>query len=295
MRARRTALLVLAVAAVSCSAPLVRVATDAPPLVIGFWRTFIASAVLAPFALARHGGEISRLGRRDLAALAAAGVLLAVHFATWIASVDLTTVASSVLLVNAQPVFVAALSGLMGEPLVGRGWVGIAVAVAGGGLVAAGDVSASARSGLGDALAAAGALSAAGYLLSGRRLRTRLSLLTYVVAVYGACSAMLLAGIVAAKLSPFGYSGRTWLAILAIAAFPQLLGHTLFNYMLRRLEAAKVSVAITGETVGSALIAAWAFGEVPGALFLPGAVLLLAGVGLVLTSGGRLARAGPSG
>lgn len=275
-------LLVIGVAALSWSGPLVRLATEAPPLTIAFWRTGIATAILAPIALARHRDEIKRLDPGDLLALGASAGLLALHFATWIASIDLTTVASSVLLVNSQPVFVALAAGLLGERVTGRTWAGIAVAVAGASLVAGGDFAASATAGLGAVLAIAGAVAEAGYWMIGRHLRKRLSLITYVVMVYGVCAVFLLIAALTTRAPLTGFRPETWLALVAIVAGPQLLGHTTFNFLLGKLEATKVVVAILGEPAGAALIAALLFGEIPRATIVPGGILLVAGISIVL-------------
>jgi len=150
---RQALILVLAVLTVSWSGPLIRLAKEAPPLAIAFWRTGIATALLAPAALLLHRKEIRRLGRRDLLALALSGAFLALHFATWIASVNLTTVASSALLVGATPVFVAIVSNFIGELSSRREWAGIAVAIAGATLVAGADLGEVATAARGNLLA----------------------------------------------------------------------------------------------------------------------------------------------
>lgn len=284
MSRRRALLLVMGVAAVSWSGPLVRLATEAEPLTMAFWRTGIATAVLAPIAFVRHGDEIRRLKKSDLLALGGSAALLALHFATWIASIDMTTVASSVLLVNAQPVFVALAAGLLGEHVSGRVWAGIAVAIAGATLVAGGDFIASTRAGFGAVLALVGAGTEAGYWMIGRYLRQRISLVTYAVMVYGFCAGFLLLAALVSRAPLTGFRQGTWLALLAIVAFPQLLGHTTFNFLLGKLEATKVVVAILGEPAGAALIAALLFDEIPRATIIPGGILLIAGIGIVLSA-----------
>lgn len=284
MSYRHIFLLVLGVLAASWSGPLVRLAADAPPVAIAFWRTALATLVILPFAWTRQREEIRALRLRDVAILFAAGAFLALHFATWIASLRLTTIASAVLLVSATPVFVAIASAFMGEPAGTRGWVGIAVAVGGGAIVAGADVGRLAEAGLGNFLALSGSAAAAGYLLIGRRVRPRLSLLTYVAAVYGFCALLLLLGALAAGISLVAFDPSAWPAIIAITLGPQLIGHTIFNFLLQDLEATKVTVATLGEPIGASLIAAALFAEIPGLLVLPGGALLLAGIGVVVVS-----------
>lgn len=219
--------------------------------------------------------------------MVAAGGFLALHFGTWITSVNLTTVASAALLVNATPVFVALGSVVLGERLAVRAWGGIAVAIAGGALVAGADLSSIASAAAGNMLALAGAVTVAGYLLVGRSVRRRVPILVYATVVYGACAVFLLATAVASGAPLWGYGAATWLSILGITVGPQLLGHTTFNFLLENIEATKVTIAIMGEPVGSALIAAVLFAEIPGWLVLPGGVLLLAGIALVVGARGR--------
>lgn len=295
MSRRQALILVLAVLTVSWSGPLIRLAKEAPPLAIAFWRTGIATALLAPAALLLHRKEIRRLGRRDLLALALSGAFLALHFATWIASVNLTTVASSALLVGATPVFVAIVSNFIGEPSSRREWAGIAVAIAGATLVAGADLGEVATAARGNLLALAGAICGAGYVIIGRRLRQRLSLLTYVVSVYGSCAVLLAAAVTISETPLVGFRPATGAAILAIALGPQLFGHTAINFLLEQIEATKITVAILGEPIGAALIAALLFDEIPGLLVIPGGILLLAGIWLVAGAVARAGQVAPSG
>lgn len=193
MSPRNTALLVLGVFAVSLSAPVIREA-DAPALAIAFYRNLFAAAVLLPIAMVRTGAEIRSLGRRDVGALMLAGALLALHFATWIPSVTLTTIAASTVLVTTQPVWAAAGGWILfGERIRSAAVVGIVVALAGAVLISGADFAVSARAFAGDLLALAGAITAAGYFLTGGRLRRRISLLTYAGVVYAVCALLLLA------------------------------------------------------------------------------------------------------
>ncbi|MCA1839537.1 MAG: DMT family transporter [Actinobacteria bacterium] len=276
-------LLVVAVVAVSWSAPLIRLARDVPPLAISFWRNFSIALVLAPFVLIRHRDEIKRSDSKDFAALSMTGLMLAVHFATWVASVNMTSVASSVLLVASTPVFVAIGSFFIGDRPARRVVIGIAIAVVGGSLVTGGDLGAGSRSMAGDGLAIAGAIAATGYLIMGRRLRTRYSVLTYAMMVYGSCSIFLAGAMVLTHTSFLSYRARDWFLLALMAIGPQLLGHTIFNLLLKRIDATRIAVAVMGEPVISALIAALVFGELPGVLVIPGGVLLLAGIGLSLS------------
>jgi drug/metabolite transporter (DMT)-like permease len=282
--------LALGVLSVSWAAILVRLA-DAPALAIASWRLVLAGAAALAFALLRRRGELAALDRRALALLGGAGLALSLHFATWISSLRLTSVASSVALVTTQPVWVALLSrALLRERIAPRVTGGIALAVAGGAAMAGGDLALGARALAGDALALAGAVAAALYFVAGRRVRSRLSLGAYVGVVYPAAALGLLALALAAGTPLTGYGPRTWLALALLALVPQLVGHSLLNWSLRWLSGTFVAVTILAEPVMSTVLAIPVLGERPSAAQIAGGLVLLAGV-VLAASGEPAARA----
>ncbi|HEY8506003.1 MAG TPA: DMT family transporter, partial [Gemmataceae bacterium] len=210
--------LTVGVAAVSTASILVRVA-EAPSLALAFWRCALGAAALAPFALRARRGAVP-LTRAQRQQLGWAGALLAAHFALWISSLSLTTVASSVVLVNASPLLVGAGAALfLAEPPSRRTWAGMALALAGAagiGLAdaaaggAAGGAAVGARAVLGDGMALGGAAAFAGYLLLGRAARQQLPVSVYAAAVYGVAAVALLVACVAAGAPLRGYDARTW-------------------------------------------------------------------------------------
>jgi drug/metabolite transporter (DMT)-like permease len=287
MRTRHVVLLIVGVAAVSTSAPMIRLA-DAPPLAVAFYRNLFAAAVLLPVALVRHRGELRSLGRRRAGALVLAGVFLAIHFAAWIPSVSLTTVAASTVLVTSQSVWAAAGSRLLfGERIRSAAVAGIGVALAGAALISGADFAVSARAFAGDLLALLGAVTAAGYLLTGRRLRQGLSLAAYTGVVYSVCALVLLPALLISGTPLAGFEPNVWLLFALMALGPQILGHTVFNYLLRDLDATVVAVAIMGEPVGASLLALAFFGEVPPVSALLGGALVLGGIYVAVTAQAR--------
>lgn len=276
--------LVGAVLAISFAGPLVRF-SSAAALAISAWRLLFAVGLIGLILLFRgsfSGG--ARIGGKDWALGMAAGLLLAGHFWAWIASVKLTTIASSVVLVSTQPLFVAAFSVLFLRERPGRRqWLGIVVAVGGAAIIGWGDLVLGGTALLGDALALSAAVMGAGYFTIGRSLRQKLDLWTYTGMVYGAAALLLTAAVVAAPgLHLTGYPPRDWLIFLALAAGPMMLGHTGINYALRYLPAYVANLASLGEPVGATLIA-WllpAIGEVPTRQTLLGGAFILAGIAL---------------
>jgi drug/metabolite transporter (DMT)-like permease len=266
----------------------------APSLVIAAYRLVLASLVLALVALARHRDEISHLSRRQIGLAALSGFFLALHFATWISSLEYTTVASSVVLVTTSPLWVALLSPLvLREPLRRPVLIGLVIALAGSVVVGLSDSCRwtgsalvcptlssfiAGRAFVGDLLALAGALLASGYLLIGRRLRSQMALVTYTFLVYGAAAIVLVAGVFIAGLSPWGYPPIDYVWFLALALVPQLMGHSTFNWALRYLSAAYVSVTLLGEPIGSTLLAFIILKETPTIVKIVGAVLIFVGI-----------------
>lgn len=275
--------LVLAVLLVSVGAILVRLA-EAPPLAVSFYRIAIASLILWPFAWSDTRRSWPALARRPRLLLVASGVALALHFATWIASLSHTSVTASVLLVNTAPLFAIVLSRLFlheKPPLAVQ--VAIPTALLGAALVALGERSASPASLLGNLLAVAGAVTLAAYQVIGRGLRDTLPLKAYMLAVWGTAT-LTLAAMMAALGTRFGnYPGRTWLLFVALAMVPTLGGHGLANRALRSLPAPTVGLFLLGEPVIASVLAFAIFGETPGAATLLGGAVVLAALGLVLT------------
>jgi drug/metabolite transporter (DMT)-like permease len=218
----------------------------------------------------------------------AAGVFLAVHFATWITSLELTAVAPSVLLVSTTPIFVALIAPrIVHERLTRNGWLGIALAFAGIALIVGINPGSSDFEGSsfeGNALALAGGATAAGYVLAGRLARKDLGILPYAVATYGVSAVILFITCLVARVPLWGYDAGTWWAIAGLVLGPQLLGHTVINFVLSDIDATTVSVALMAEPVFATVLAAWFFSEVPSWVFYPGGLAILAGIYIVSTN-----------
>jgi len=288
--------LLVGVIAVSFASILIRFC-QAPTLVIASYSLGLASLFFIVLTASRHRYPFRGFGRRDSFLAAASGVFLSVHFVTWIASLRYTSVASSVVLVATSPIFVALGSALiLREKVPGLVWAGTFLSVIGGVIIGAADWS---RDGLrqgpspfaGDALALAGAVMGGGYFLIGRVLRGRIDTLPYVTAVYSTAAVVLISLALGTKHRFGGYPPVTYLLFLLIAFVPQVIGHTSFNWALRRFPAPVVAVTILGEPIGATLLAYGILGEPLTVAKAAGGSLILVGVYLALrASPGRLAR-----
>lgn len=282
-----SAVLLLAVLGVSLSGPLVRL-SNAHPIAIAVWRLVFSLAIIAIPLLVRRGWRQWRsLDRRGLSYAIVGGILLALHFWSWNSSVELTTIAASVVLVNTQPLIVGLLStAWLAEAPTRQQWLGISVAVLGALIVVAPDLlqsggfSLRGRAAVGDVLAFAGAITAAGYYTIGRRLRTTLDLWAYAALVYGTClvALVLIAVAMNVPLGPFPAREYEIFALLALG--PMLLGHTGMNWALRHVRAYQANVVLLGEPIFATLLAAFLPGirERPTLLTLVGGVVVLVGV-----------------
>ena len=279
-------LVVVALTAVSTSGPLIA-AMAVPSLAIAFWRNALASGLLLPAALLTCRDELRGLDRRELRWAGLAGAMLALHFATWTPALALTSVASATALVATQPVWAALISGRRGVP-VGRGvWTGIVVALAGALLLVGVDLRLSASAVLGDLLALAGGAFAALYMTAGSEVRRSVSTTTYTLLCYSVTAGLLLLACLLLRQPLTGYAADDWVKLVALTLGAQLLGHSLFNRVLKNVGPTLVSMFILLEIPGAAVIAAVFLGQRPPLLALPAALLLLAGLALVIRAGGR--------
>jgi len=289
-RARVLAVLAAGVLVVSTASILIRwlQSDGVPSLSIAAWRLAFAALILAPLVLARCREELAGLAWRDWGLAAASGAFLAAHFATWILSLEHTSVASSVALVTTNPIWVGIASWLFFRERLGAVMVlAIALAIAGSAVIfltdAAGEAGAPV---LGNALAVIGSLTVCGYLLIGRRLRRGMSLLAYIGVVYATAAACLVFLAAAAGAPLGGFAPASWVMLLALAIGPQLLGHSSFNWALKYLSATLIALAILGEPLGSTVLAWLLLDEPVGPVKLAGMALLLFGIFLAARTGG---------
>ena len=266
------------VAAISCAAVLIRLA-EAPALAIAAYRLGLASLVTAPMALARDYQGLRSLTDSQLLWCLASALALAVHFAAWIASLEHTSVASSVVLVTTSPILIAAISHVVyQERLTASVTGGIALGVTGGVAVALGDWAAGDDELFGDLLALVGAVAAGAYFLIGRRVRRSLSNVSYIALVYLGAALALMAAVGTTATPLAGFGTETYWILILIALVPQILGHSSLNWALGHLSATLVAVAVMAEPVGAALLAWLVLGEAPPPTSVAGGALVLAGV-----------------
>ncbi len=264
-----------------------------PSLVIAALRLTFATAILTPLALTQHRDEIKRFTPTEILLGVFSGIFLAVHFATWISSLEYTSVASSVVFVTTGPLWVALLSPmLLKEHLAQTALIGLAMSIVGGAIIGLSDACMwdggltcpdlvnilQGRAMWGNFLALAGAWAVTGYLIIGRKLRAGVSLVPYIFLVYGMAAIVLIIIMFASGNSPFGFAPKTYGWIFLLAVFPQLVGHSTYNWALKYLSAALVAVTTLGEPIGSAILAFFILKETPAITTIIGGLFILTGI-----------------
>jgi drug/metabolite transporter (DMT)-like permease len=268
----------IGIVAVSFASTLIRLAQMAgvPSLSIAAWRLLLASAILLPYAWVTQRDEIRSLAPREWGLLGVSGIFLGLHFATWIASLGYTSVASSVVLVSLGPVFVGLGSWLFLHERPRRLLVvGIVLAAVGSIVISWSDLGQGQDHLLGDLLALSGAVMVAGYLMIGRKVRART---TYVAIVYAAAAVTVLTFVIAGRQPLLGFRPQAYLWLLALALGPQVIGHSTLNWALRYLSATFVSIVTLAEPVASGILAYLILGEAITWTTAAGAVTVLTGI-----------------
>lgn len=253
---------VIGVISVSTSAVLVKLAAGVPAAVIANYRLLFAVIIMAPYVLIKHRDQFKVIKRKDWILSIVSGIFLAFHFILWFESLNYTSVASSVVLVTLQPVFAFVGTYLFFSERFSLGVIiSVIITLFGSTIISWGDFQVSGLALFGDLLAIGGAIAITAYFLCGQQLRRSLSLLTYTFIVYSISSLTLIIYNIIMNNSFIGYNSKQWLIFLALAIFPTFFGHTLFNWALKWLSTATISMAIVFEPIGATILAYLILGE----------------------------------
>lgn len=278
-------LLVLGLVGVSLSGPIMA-ATAAPALAIALWRNLLATAVLSPVVAIHHRGELRQQTGRSRMLAAFAGVMLAGHFAFWVTSLKLTSVAAAVAILSMQVLWVIVFDAWRGHRASPGVLIGAALAVAGVVFISGVDLNVSTAAIVGDLFALLGGMFAAAYVVVGASVRETLSTTSYTFWCYGVAAVTLLIACLVADVPLWGWSSRAWFLIVAVTVSAHLLGHSIFNHLLGTMSPVVISLVLLMEVPMAALIAAFALGEsLPLGTYL-GLTLILGGLAVVTRASG---------
>lgn len=264
-------------------------------LIVAAYRLLFSVIILAPILLIKYRGYFYKIALFDVGMCFLGGLFLAIHFATWISSLEYTSIASSVVIVTTNPIWVALFTIIFQRVRPGRLLViGLIIALTGGvvvgisegcdfskGMLVCSEQVEASNATLGNILALIGAWMAAGYLLIGKKVRQRMPLPSYIFLVYGFAAIILVFYQLVFGGGLIISSGQALLWLICLAVFPQLLGHTSLNWALKKLSATYVSIALLAEPIGSTIMGVVLFNEIPSWIKVFGAILILGGILLV--------------
>jgi len=267
---------------VSFSSVLTRIAT-APPLVIATYRLGFTALFMLPIFIKQEKDILSKMTPKLWTICIISGIFLALHFATWLTSVKMTSIASSTVLVNTHPVFI--LFGtyfIFKDKVSKKAVISIVVALIGSIIITLGDSSGGTHNIIGDLLAIAGAFFVAGYMMIGRSARQHISVTAYTFIVYSCCTLTLLVMDLVTQTPISGYPRSDYLIFLGLSIFCTLFGHSVFNWALAYLKPTFVSTSILGEPVFATIWAIFLLKEIPSPFQLIGGALILSGIMLYI-------------
>lgn len=261
---------------IGTSGPLIAMSTM-PVLTLIFWRNLGGSLMTLPFAL-RHARD-----RSGLKWAVFAGVLLALHFVGFFLAMRMTSVAAGTALVALQPIFAAIFVKFSGGHIPSTAWFGMIVSFIGVALVSGVDLQISFESFIGDIAAIISAVLAAAYVMAGSKAQRTLETSTYTTVCYFVCAISALPAALIAGNEIVNFELKQWWILLGLVLGAQLLGHSMFNSVLKRVSPAIVSLIVFFEVPVSAVLAAWWLNQKPPIGIYPGIALILIGCMLVVT------------
>ena len=280
-------LLLIGIIGIGTSGPVIAL-SKMPILALIFWRNLGGALLMLPFAI-RHEFRLAKMNqsqlrnpayRKALLWSALAGVTLAFHFVGFFIAMRYTTVAAGTALTALQPIFAAYFVKRLGGHIPRKAWIGMVISFLGVLVITGVDFQISQRAFLGDLAAIACAALAALYVMLGSQAQKNLATSTYTSICYLVCALTALPIALISGVQIWGFNAREWWLLIALIAGAQLLGHTMFNFALKRVSPAIVSLIVFFEVPVSAILAYWWLDQLPPAGTIPGLVLLLLGCGI---------------
>ncbi|MCT4595398.1 MAG: DMT family transporter [Anaeromicrobium sp.] len=271
-------MMIVAIIAISFSSIFIKM-SQAPPLIIASYRLGIAVVIMLPMIILKHRKELKAANTNTIKWCVISGIVLALHFLTWVTSLKYTSIASAVVLVNTSPIFaVAGGYVFFKERLNKKAIIGIIIAFVGATLISGGDYTLGSNIIWGDSLAISAALFFAIYLSIGNKARKELSVNSYTFIVYSVAFITLIIISIIMKVPLHPYPLREWYIFLALAVVCTLLGHSVCNWALEYLSAIFVSTVVLAEPIFSIVWAAIIFKEMPYIWQIIGGIIILCGI-----------------
>jgi drug/metabolite transporter (DMT)-like permease len=244
-----------------------------------FWRNLIGALVMMPFAIARREWR-TKAQQSSIRWSILAGALLATHFVCFFWAMKLTSVATGTALTATQPIFAAIFIKLAGGHIPKKSIGGMVIAFISVVVITGIDFNVSIQAFQGDLLAVIGGAVGAAYMIIGANVQKVISTSTFTTVCYATCALMIFPVVLFTKSNLTGFSTTEWILLAGLIIGAQFLGHTLFNFTLKRVSPAVVSLVVFFEVPVSALLAYLWLGQQPPAGTIPGIIGLLFGCSL---------------
>lgn len=270
----------LGIIGIGTSGPLIAMSAM-PVVVLIFWRNLGGALFTLPFAAKALFSKDYKY-RRAIALSALSGVVLALHFIGFFLAMRWTTVAAGTAIVALQPIFAALFVKFLGGDIPARAWLGMGIAFGGVIMISGVDLSISWLAFKGDVAALISAALAAVYMLLGSRAQKEIGTHSYTSICYFVCAITALPIALLAGYELFDFEMKEWLILLGLIGGAQILGHSMFNAVLKRVSPAIVSLIVFFEVPVSTLLAMWWLDQTPSIALIPGIIVILTGCILVV-------------
>jgi drug/metabolite transporter (DMT)-like permease len=275
-------LLFIGVSGISSAAVLIRL-TNAPALIIASYRMVISALIILVIAVFRHSFYRINWQEKEVMLSFLSGIILALHFWSWISSLKYTSVSSSTIIVTTQPIFVILGSWLLFDEKISLRSIGyLSLAFAGSALIGYADTYLGDQVLLGDGLAFIGAVTFAGYLILGKIIRKKMDIWTYAGISYSSSALMLIMLSIGTSTANYAITTNDLLIFTMLALLSTVVGHTIFNWLIKYIGATTVSISILGEPIGATILAAIILKEYPNITQIAGGIIVIFGVAMFL-------------
>ena len=274
----------------SLSSIIIRL-SQAPSLIISFYRMLFTVLILLIPVMIKERESLKNIKKKDFILCIISGVFLALHFASWIASINMTTISNSTILVSCSPIFVSLANFFfLKEKFTSKIFIGISMSLVGTIIIAIGSTGGSTSSMMvGNILAFMGAIFVAGYLVIGGIVRKNVSAGAYVFIVYSVSVIVLFFMCLLTDTPIYPYSPKEFILFLALAIFCSIFGHTVYNYLMKYISATLISISTLCEPIFASILALIIFKEIPSIYTLIGGTIILGGVSYYIVSQGNKA------
>ncbi|MET3942160.1 drug/metabolite transporter (DMT)-like permease [Paenibacillus sp. PvP094] len=272
-------LLLISILSVSISSIMIK-SSDTATAVAGMYRLYISVIIMLPF-VPWKALLISKMNKKDWVTVGVAGLFLGLHFLFWMESLVHTSVASSMVILSLQPLFV-----MMGSYFMFREQnsmltiFSLIAALIGSIIIAWGDLGISREAILGDGLSLLGTILVSAYMLAGQKVSRKIDSNLYSILVFFLGGTVMLVYCLFNQIPIVGYRSSDWTYFLLLAVIPTIFGQNIFNLLLKTIGATTVSVGIIGEPVLAILLAYLFLGETISAFQLTGGLITLFGMGM---------------